>query len=186
MIFILTRYIHIDTILPMAKPLLPKQIDPFQLAVKDTTLEGDLPLSEMLRLKDFLCEKDGVVGIHLEFSRNAQGQAFMKGRIKTCFKVICQRCSAPMSLTLDISVNDRLVRSDKEAERLPERYEPLIVDSELMSLSSLVEEEILLSIPIVPKHSIEECGVKSSDLTEFEEQKDELNPFVNLKKLLRE
>ncbi len=170
----------------MAKPLLPKQIDPIQLAVKETTLEGDLPLSEMLRLKDFLCEKDGIAAIHLEFSRNAQGHAFMKGRIKTCFKVACQRCSQPMVLTLDIPVNDRLVRSDKEAKRLSKRYEPLIVDSELMSLSSLVEEEILLSIPIVPKHSIEECKVKPSDLTEFEEQKDELNPFANLKKLLRE
>lgn len=170
----------------MAKPLLPKQIDPFQLAVKGATLEGDLPLSKMLRLKDFLCEKDGIAEIRLEFSRNAQDHAFMKGRIKTCFKVVCQRCGEPMVLTLNISVNDRLVRSDKEGKRLPKRYEPLIVDSELMLLSSLVEEEILLNIPIIPKHSIKECGVKSSDLIEFEEQRDELHPFANLKKLLRE
>lgn len=170
----------------MAKAMLPKQIDPFQLADKGTILKGDLSLKEMVRLHDFICEKDGIAQISLEFGRDAQRFAFMKGNIKTEFEVVCQRCSNPMSMSFDIPVNNRLIRDDKEALRLPEGYEPLVVTSDTMSLVALIEEEILLSIPLVPKHSVKECLVKASDLTEWEEKKDDTNPFSNLKKLLRE
>lgn len=170
----------------MAKVMLPKQIDPFQLASNETTLKGDLLLSEMVRLDEFLCEKGGVAQIHLQFGRDSQKYAYIKGAIKTKFKLLCQRCGEPMTLDFDIQVNDSPVRNDAEAERLPNRYEPLLVTDETMSLNTLIEEEILLSMPIVPKHPLEECQVKASDLTEWEEEPDASNAFSKLKKLLRE
>jgi uncharacterized protein len=171
----------------MAKVMLPKQIDPFQLADNNTTLKGDLSLSEMVRLTEFLCEKKGDVHIHLEFGRDALNFAFMRGSIKTQLKLVCQRCGLPMSLSLEIPVEDSPVHSDEEAQQLPENYEPLLLTGDTMSLIAMVEEEILLSIPIVPKHSIAECSIKPAQLIELEEKKeDKPNPFSDLKKLLRE
>lgn len=170
----------------MARAMLPKQIDPFQLVDHETTLKGDLSLSEMVRLQEFLYEKSGVATIHLEFGRDKLGFAFIRGIIKTGFKVICQRCNTPMTLDLVIAVEDSPVRSDEEAEQLPKNYDPILLGSGELSLLTMVEEEILLSIPIVPRHPERECPVKTSQLAEWEDEKDDTNPFLTLKKLLRE
>ncbi len=170
----------------MAKDMLPKQIDPFQLANNETTLEGDLPLLEMVRLSDLLSDESGLAQITLQFGRDELKYAFIKGSIKTKFKVVCQRCNQPMPMELDIPVDVSLVRNDKEARRLPGQCEPLLVTGDTMSLTAMVEEEILLSIPIVPRHSLKGCYVKPSDFTEWEEEEDVAHPFSKLKKLLRE
>lgn len=171
----------------MARAMLPKQIDPFQLANKSATLEGDLLLSKMVRLKEFLCEKNGIAHVHLEFGRDAHSFAFMRGSITTELKLVCQRCGEPMSLSLEIPVDASPVHDDKEAQRLPKNYDPFIISGDTISLITMVEEEILLSIPIVPKHSIAECKVKPAQLVEWQEEKDDTShPFSKLKKLLRE
>jgi uncharacterized protein len=170
----------------MANIMLPKQIDPIQLADNQNTLKGDLQLSDMERLKDIFVEEPGIASIELFFNRDAQGYAYLKGSIATGFKVICQRCNLPMILQLNISVEMSPVRTDEEAERLPERYDPLLLSSDTISLLGIVEEEILLSIPIVPKHPMKDCKVKSSKFIEWEEEREEVNPFKVLKKLLRE
>lgn len=171
----------------MANVMLPKQIDPIQLADNQKTLKGELQLVDMARLMELVCDKhSGVAKIEFNFGRDQVGYAFMHGSIKTGFKVICQRCNKPMSLDLNIGIELSPVRTDQEAEQLPKNYDPLLITGDTISLLTMVEEEILLSIPIVPKHSIKECNVKTSELIEYEEEKDKSHPFENLKKLLRE
>ncbi len=167
--------------------MLPKQIDPIQLADNQKTLKGEIQLTEMSRLMELICDDHpGVASIHLKGGRDEQGFPYICGSIRTVFKVICQRCNSPLSLTLDIAVEVSPVRNDQEAKRIPAQYDPLLADDETISLVAMIEEEILLGIPIVPKHSLEECKVKSSEFVELEEEKDNQHPFKVLKKLLRE
>ncbi len=170
--------------------MLPKQIDPIQLANNESTLKGELCLEKMERLREILSNQKGIALIDLKFGRDALGYVNIKGSIRTEFNIICQRCNLPMPLLLDISVEVSPVFSNEEAERLPKNYDPLLMTEDTISLNAMVEEEILLSIPIVPRHSIEECPVKSSHLIEWEEEKEkeknDSNPFTVLKKLLRE
>jgi uncharacterized protein len=141
----------------------------------------------MERLKDLLVEPFSTVAINLEFGHDSQGYAFIRGNISTTVNLICQRCNTPVPLKLEVKVALSPVLNDAEAQQLPEYYDPLLLTSDTMSLNTMVEEELLLSIPYVPKHSIKECPVKPAQLIELdEEEKEKTNPFAKLKKLLRE
>jgi uncharacterized protein len=170
----------------MANKKLPEQINPFQLADNKTSLRGEIQLSTMERLRVMLVGPSPMASFELCFGRDAQGYAYLRGGIKTCFEVICQRCNHPMSLKLDIKMELSPVRTDKEAERLPKHYDPLLVVGDTITLVTMIEDEILLNIPIVPKHSKKECLVKASGFIEQEDENEQENPFTVLKKLLRE
>jgi uncharacterized protein len=174
----------------MADVRLPNQIDPIQLADKSVTLKGQLNLATMYRLSELICENDGVVTIDLRFGRDNQGLAYISGGIKTEFKVICQRCLQPMLLTMALTVQLSPVDTDAQGEQLPHCYDPLLITGEPISLATIVEDEILLNVPIVPLHSPDGCSVKPSDLLEWDESDQEEdvknNPFGVLKKTLVE
>ncbi len=63
---------------------------------------------------------------------------------------------------------------------MPDRYEPLILTDEQLSLSKLIEDEVLLSLPMAPMHEPEECPAGGL----FEKQAmDRHKPFTVLKDL---
>jgi uncharacterized protein len=50
-----------------------------------------------------------------------------------------------------------IVSSPADAERLPEQYEPLQMTGEEVTVAGIVEDELILALPIVAMHKIEEC-----------------------------
>ena len=66
----------------------------------------------------------------------------------------CQRCLNDMEVPVKSTSLMACVRTDEEAAALPAAYEPLIVD-DAADLSDIVEEEILLAIPVSPIHEVE-------------------------------
>ena len=72
--------------------------------------------------------------------------------------------------------------------RLPERYDPLVVSGQTLSVAALVEEEILLALPAIPRHEGEACtAAKASDLQQRQEndvsEASAANPFAVLAQL---
>jgi uncharacterized metal-binding protein YceD (DUF177 family) len=52
-----------------------------------------------------------------------------------------------------------LVESAASESLLPEAYEPVSLDGERVKLAQFVEDELLITVPLVPKHErLEECG----------------------------
>jgi uncharacterized protein len=77
----------------------------------------------------------------------------MKGSIQGEVMLKCQRCLENMSLPLDLVFRLGLVASDEAANALSDRYEPLLVTAEPAYIADVIAEEVLLAIPIVPRHS---------------------------------
>jgi uncharacterized protein len=70
--------------------------------------------------------------------------------------VVCQRCLTPFQEPLDVSVAYLIVASEEEADAVPlddDEADP-IVGSRQFDLYELIEEEVLLSLPLVPKHTV--------------------------------
>lgn len=68
----------------------------------------------------------------------------------------CQRCLQPVSLGLKVDRRFRFVATDEEAERLDEVSEDdVMVLVPRLDLLSLLEDELILGLPIVPMH--EQC-----------------------------
>jgi uncharacterized protein len=70
--------------------------------------------------------------------------------------VECQRCLTPYRQPLDVAATYLIVASEEEADAVPlddDEIDP-IVGSRQFDLYDLIEEELLLSLPLVPKHAV--------------------------------
>ncbi|MDH5327376.1 MAG: YceD family protein [Gammaproteobacteria bacterium] len=140
---------------------LPELIEPLRLAEKHRVLKGELPLSRMDRLADFLLDSSGTVAIDLEFSIDANRWSVVKGKVEAQLMLQCQRCMEAMEYPLRLRVNLGIV-SSADLPRLPEQYEPLLLDTEQLALIDIVEDELILGLPDVASHKPGDCEVKAA------------------------
>jgi uncharacterized protein len=62
-----------------------------------------------------------------------------------------------MPLDVDASVCLGMVTSPEAARELPGEYEPLVMTAEPVSIASVVEDELILALPIVALHPQGAC-----------------------------
>ena len=68
----------------------------------------------------------------------------------------CQRCLTPVDVPLDVERSFRFVADEATAEALDEECdEDLLALSREFDLRELIEDELLMALPVVPRH--EEC-----------------------------
>ena len=136
---------------------LPEHIYPFRLARHRQSLAGSVDFERMPRLAEMLC--DGANGAHfsLRFGRDAGGQACVLGNINARLVVLCQRCLEPMEISIEREVRLALVSESDDPEALDSSYEPLQVGDEAFSLSGIVEDELILAMPVFSRHPPVKC-----------------------------
>lgn len=130
---------------------LPKYIDPLHLADKRGVLMGRIPLSSFSRLAEILLDNTGSVDIELSFRREGK-LAMIEGRIETTLTLVCQNCLQDLPWPVNNVINLAIVSSIDEANRLPENYEPLLLEEEKILITDIIEDELLLVVPQYPKH----------------------------------
>lgn len=163
---------------------LPLEVDPIRLATRGEHLQGTIPLKQMKRLTNALSNGEGDVFIDVEFSVDINQVVILAGEIKTDTKLICQRCMGEMEFPIVVDFQLAFVRSEAEMERLPEGYEATLIDNTTMMLSDIIEDEILLALPSIPKHLDENCnsdnvveGWGSQEIEPDTESVERQNPF---------
>ncbi len=146
----------------MKNPL-PKYIQPFQCADHGTAWRGRLPLSSFPRLLELLANSEGEVSVDLHAGRDEQKLAYIQGTLTASLSLLCQRCLQPLEFPIEIMVSLSPVFNEKAAELLPEPYEPLLLTEDKISLADLVEDELLLNLPMIPKHEASaQCSAPSN------------------------
>ena len=143
-------------------------------------LRGTVAVSSLERLLPVLVSDEGELQIEMELGKDPDGTRYLKGSIQGEVILKCQRCLNNMTLPLDLGFRLGLVAGDDAAGALPDRYEPLLVTAEPAHIADVIAEEVLLAIPIVPKHSDRtDCQEFVKDYTppESEQRK---NPFAAL------
>jgi len=166
---------------------LPHQIDPFRLAESGTELSGPIPLKQMQRLLPLLADDSGEVDVVLNFDIDELGVPFVKGHVKAKLNIACQRCLEPFDYPVEQDIILAWVRNDFEAERLPLRYEPYLVEEDPLMLKDVVEDELLLAIPNVPMHEEKDCPASEWLAAQHQDahsqQDEDESPFSILAKL---
>ena len=158
---------------------LPETVKPFSLADNGEILDGEFPLARMPRLTEQLNDSSGAVNVTVQFAYDSQKIPFVQGKIQADLVMTCQRCMGAVQVPLAIDVNLALLHSAVDMEDLPAQYEPLVVDSARLSLLTVVEDELLLALPIVAMHDTAECHAGERDSTE-DEQGQTSSPFAVL------
>lgn len=167
---------------------------PFKLARQRRSLQGVLGLDAMPRLTGLLAESGGDVGVDLQFGVDEQGISYMRGRLSTQVTLICQRCMEPVTVPLEAEIAVGFAVSDERALAMPDSYEACVLTEESSLLAELVEDELILAMPLVAVHPEQSCQPW------FEKQQEELsaaegapqevaekkNPFAVLASLKRD
>jgi uncharacterized protein len=156
---------------------LPEIIEPLHLADKRGELKGQIPVAGLERIADLLFDESGVVIVELFFGREGR-LAKIEGQIKTVLQLKCQSCLQAVEWTVDSMVKLGIVSSLDQASRLPEDYEPLLVSGESMVLNDIIEDELLLSLPVYPKHQYS-CFVANSNNKKNSSASDKKSPAEN-------
>ena len=170
----------------MPTSTLPELIKPIKLARQGLILKGIIPLEQMKRLTADAFASDGVVEVDAAFTRDGEGYALLEGRVKTCVQLQCQRCLQATGVSLEIELNLAFVTKESRLEQVPSIYEAILLDSEEISLVELLEDELILMLPIMAYHDSCEAYQYRTDEELKVEEEGELkpeNPFDVLKQL---
>jgi uncharacterized protein len=167
---------------PWSQPL-----DVDRLARGEAEIEFDVPLSELPRLKSRIAGIGGSVRGNARFGRQS---GFAVAELSLAGKAMlqCQRCMQVMQLPIDTTTHVALILAETEAAEVPEELEPVLAREGRISIGELVEEELLLALPIVPLHEeLRECAVPPSAPLLAEEAPEHVTqrPFEGLGELLR-
>ena len=155
-------------------------IDPFRLAENEEALSGSVNLNAMQRLREVLCGDSGDAEYQLQFGIDDQGITCIQGEFSAILKIQCQRCMKPMSLSLSNRINVAVVLEQDEPDNIPQQYDVLLLNDTHLALETLIEDEILLALPISPLHDRDSC--EAADLIK-EHMPAKENPFAVLRDL---
>jgi uncharacterized protein len=144
----------------MIKDYLPTQVDPFRFAENATKLQGILPLNAMERLTPSLFTQDGEVKVSLTFGIDEQGARFLRCHIECRLTLQCQRCMQPFIHEIIEKLNYGIIDSEDKMSSLSTDYEPLLIRDGMINISDVIEEELIVNLPIVPMHNQQDCPVK--------------------------
>ena len=171
----------LSRLMPSDQPLM---INPVRYAKQGKSIKATYEIEQFMRLKSLLQEHTGDVCCDLYFDYDEEYQIYnVTGSIKTLLKLYCQRCLESMDVEINNTVSLGIVGSDKEADELPAKYEPLFYTTEPISLPELIEDELILSVPLAAFHENTDCAGSKGIKQEIIENRN--RPFENLEKLIQ-
>jgi uncharacterized protein len=125
---------------------------------------------------------------HFEDSPGSEPRQILDLSLKGWLHLVCQRCLQDCAVNLDEKRRFVLVATEAEADDYPledEEQEPLVA-SQHFNLLETIEDEVLLSLPLIPKHPEGFCephatvfGLEDEDEGSGERE----NPFNILKNM---
>jgi uncharacterized protein len=174
----------------MNRQFSPQRLDVQAFAEDAARLEGRGHLREFQRLAS---ESEGRGGERpvewaaqgeLQDPRHLQPQVWVHLAASCDLPMTCQRCMEPMDVPLRVERSFRFVADEATAAAQDdEAEEDLLALSRSFDLLGLVEDELLMEVPLVPRHEVCPVAVRlSAEDPGFEEAAPE-NPFARLKSL---
>jgi len=162
-----------------------RRIDPWRAVAVEQGFAGEAFAPELPRLSDALAAQDGSAEwparFDLRFGRDSEARPVVVGGAQLTVRLVCQRCLGEVRVPLRGSIELALVRSDAEGQGLPDHLDPVLVEADVIRPLDLVEDELLLALPQVPRHEQGHCEppIPSRDGGPVEEPRRE-NPFAAL------
>ena len=160
-------------------------VDAWRMVAARREFEGSLALSSMPRLRDALCDDHGRVHCVIGFDRDALQVPYVELRIEASLPLVCQRTLQRFELPVRLVQRLGLLAAgaDEATEAgLPEDYEPLLVpDDGMLRPAELVEDELILAVPVVPVAPGSEAMERDWPVQAGEAA--QANPFAALSKL---
>ncbi len=168
---------------------LPTLIDPRKLANQGIVLEGQFHVKHLPRLAAAVTDIETPLSALVKFGIDESRAKVASGTLSVSVLAQCQRCLNPVTVALSTDFAAQVIWSEDQLVNVPSDREPWIVVDKMASLNELLEDEILLALPLVNYHEDGMCTgdtFLSEDGRSNKEKDDEIvadNPFNILQQL---
>lgn len=173
----------------MQKVKLPINVDPVRAAQTGTEFEAIIQKALMRRLAESTISIQSDISTKFTFEIDRQKLRIFHGKASVAVELICQRCNEPMIYQCEAEFTYCPVHNQEQENNLPDVYEPIYYDENgEVNLHEIVEDELILTLPQISKHPINDCVESKYELTfgEIEEEEEQRpNPFDALAQLKR-
>lgn len=165
---------------------LPERVNPYQLADKKSVLEGAVSANRLQRLQQATASFTKPAQVSLSFDLDESGRRVVEGEVTGVATLQCQRCLGDFKCELNGQFKMALVYNDEMAKALPTNLDSLLLlPDQPLDVAVIVEDELLLSLPMYASHPEGECQIETEfgagEVDETIEEKP--NPFDVLKDL---
>ncbi|KIP86467.1 characterized ACR protein [Stenotrophomonas chelatiphaga] len=158
----------------------PETLDAWRMVAARRRFDGQVDLAQFTRLQGLVADAEGQCTYALEFSHDdILRVSYVELTIDTELPLICQRSLQRFLLPVKLVQKIGLIREEDEESSLPEDFEALLVpeDGQLVPLE-LVEDELVLAVPVVPLSPDGEAV--DQEWAPTKEETDKVNPFAAL------
>lgn len=184
-------------------------VDVGLLTASRSAFAREYALADFARLGDSLAKRDGRAEVEFRFHAavhstpeilpdgRLEGASAgttlpaLEGTVRARPWLVCQRCLNAYEHPLESSFQVAFVASEDDTANVPEGYEGVAAPNGRIALAALVEDELLLALPLVPLHAEpEQCaaqpepGVPEAAPEEMAPQQPTQRPFADLRMLL--
>lgn len=131
--------------------LQPAAIDGLAFARSAGVLKGRLGMESMPRLAQSGCS-DSFIDFVLTGEINERGKPGLRLAVDGSVRLECQRCLGDVDVPLRFEARLELAASEAAMLAADDDIERVVAGRE-MSVAVLVEDELILALPMVPKHA---------------------------------
>jgi len=178
----------------------PDFVDPWKAADGRRTFQGTMPINRMKRLESMLAPDPGgpndelpargEAGFTARFSYDRQGLITIRLDVEAELLLVCQRSLEPYREKVRRHSWLVVIEDIAEQDLIPEQYDPVLVEHRRMALLDIVEDELLMAIPQVPRSPESKLMDVSTDgktaIPSGEEKTQTYKPFAGLAGLMKE
>lgn len=166
---------------------LPLRFDPGLFAKRGRQFAGNIPVHDLPRIMELAPKSDSEFHVTMTFSMSSLQFPMVKGTIEGEIVQLCQRCMSDARIPIRSQFQLILVTPDLVDQASEEGHEIFEYSGPSIATAALIEDEAILSMPIVAKHvDIEDCDATVKQwMHEFDEvpADEKENPFAKLKDL---
>lgn len=160
-------------------------VDPEKLVRGHQPLSGEIPVKALAELADRLASPEGVVAWKLEGRRDLHGRARLELCLSGCLQLVCQRCLGALTYPFEHRHALVIVRDEAELPELEEEDDEAdcVLVPGPFDVEQAVLEELLLALPMMPRHEDEHChGPQAGPEQEQEAAQGKVSPFAMLRR----
>jgi uncharacterized protein len=147
----------------------PRNVDPHRLdmaafAQAEGRLDGEWPLQRMPRLLQDALPRSAdspaqtvawsAIGV-CKAVTGGEAEIRLQLQARTALQLTCQRCLQPMTVPIEVQPRLRFVHGEAQAEALDDDSdEDVLALTPSLDLLPLIEDELILALPLVPCHEV--------------------------------
>jgi len=157
-------------------------VNALELAGREAELARDYELATLPRLIEAGALPGTVANAQLRFAL-FERHPTIAARVAGVAVLTCQRCLQPCECTIDEQALLMVVANGND--EVAGGYEPCIGDAEHLSVVAVVEEQVLLALPLAPVHAnSDDCRAAATCEAPGDGREDRQRPFANLRDLI--